>query len=67
MPMALAATPDPVYASPAASHSAWMVPSSPNGPWRARNTTGCRARAARASSAVPAAAGPSAASDAGSS
>ena len=40
MPIAEAATPEPVYASPAASSSAWTVPSSPNGPWRAMNTTG---------------------------
>ncbi len=40
MPSADAATPDPVYARPAASSMAWTVPSSPNGPWRAMNTTG---------------------------
>ena len=32
MPSAEAATPDPVYARPTDSHSAWTVPSSPNGP-----------------------------------
>ena len=37
--------PSPVYARPAASSSAWTVPSSPNGPWRAMNTTGGGSRA----------------------
>src|SRR5512141_564141 len=37
--MAEAATPDPVYGSRASSHAAWMQPSSPNRPCRARNAT----------------------------
>src|SRR5512143_3542221 len=37
--MAEAATPDPVYGSPASSHAAWIQPSSPNRPCRARNAT----------------------------
>ncbi len=67
IPIALAVTPEPVYASPAASHSAWTVPSSPNGPWSARNTTGCGRSPAIASRAWPAGVGPVAPSAAGSS
>ena len=58
MPTALAVTPEPVYASPAASHSAWAVPSSPNGPWSARKTSGGRVRPASDSRAVAAGTGP---------
>ena len=67
IPIADAVTPEPVYARPAASHSAWTVPSSPNGPWSAMKTTGGCAAAASRSSAAAAATGPSAPRDAGSS
>src|SRR3990172_2300362 len=44
--------------SPADSHSAWTVPSSPNGPWSAIHTTGAGSRAASSSRAPAAPSGP---------
>ena len=67
MPIAEAATPDPVYARSTASSIAWIVPSSPNGPCRPMTTTGAGSPAASRSMAAPALTGPSAPSEAGSS
>ena len=67
MPRADAVTPEPVYASPTVSSIAWTVPSSPNGPWRAMNTSGWGRSAAIRSIASPAGSGPSAPSADGSS
>src|SRR3990172_3814831 len=51
--------------SPADSHSAWTVPSSPNGPWSAIHTTGAGSRAASSSRAPAAPSGPPAPRGAG--